>query len=331
MQDAGPAKTLKSYWHPIATSAEVVDQPRAFKLLDEPVTAFRDERGVAAFKDLCIHRGTALSLGHVSQGRLTCAYHGWQFDRDGACVMIPSLPSGSTIPKKARAVSYRVTEAYGLVWVALADPVAPLPSWPGKEWGDPSWRIVNAFHFQWQTSAGRAVENFMDISHFPFVHTGLLGHPARAVVEPFDLRRTEHGITFHIDAVEPNEVHHAAEETVRREYSLYAPFTIHVKKSVASSPQQTIVTMIAAPTTTRSTDVYVCIGRNYDRDPANDAQFAAFTGEVMAQDQRIVESQRPEEIPVSLREELHLKVPDASGVAYRRLLGEIDDIAPYLP
>ena len=41
----------------------------------------------------------------------------------------------------------------------------------------------------------------------------------------------------------------------------------------------------------------------------------------MGQDQVIVESQRPEEIPTDLREELHLKVPDASGIAYRRLLG----------
>jgi hypothetical protein len=45
----------------------------------------------------------------------------------------------------------------------------------------------------------------------------------------------------------------------------------------------------------------------------------------------IVESQRPEEIPTDLREELHLRVPDASGIVYRRLLGQIGDTAAFMP
>lgn len=325
------AATLASFWHPIGSSEDVTEQPRAFTLLDEPIVAFRHDQGVAAFKDLCIHRGTALSLGWVTDGRLTCAYHGWEYDRDGTCVKVPSLRPGASIPKKARAVAYRAVEAYGLVWVAMEEPTAPLPEWPADEWDDSAWRVVHAFHFQWKTSAGRAVENFMDVSHLPFVHPGLLGDPQRPEVHPHDLEQTDRGLTYAVDAVEPNEVHHGAEERVRREYTLFAPFTIHVKKSTESSDQQTVVTLIAAPTTSKSTDTYVFIARNYDLDPSNDAAIAEFTRSVMAQDQAIVESQRPEEIPVSLREELHLKVPDASGIAYRRLLGNIDQIAPFLP
>ncbi|MDP3983387.1 MAG: hypothetical protein Q8Q52_00075, partial [Acidimicrobiia bacterium] len=73
------------------------------------------------------------------------------------------------------------------------------------------------------------------------------------------------------------------------------------------------------------------IARNHALDPSRDAEFADFTHEIMEQDRRIVESQRPEEIPLDLREELHLKVPDASGIAYRRLLGEIQGIAAFMP
>ena len=47
--------------------------------------------------------------------------------------------------------------------------------------------------------------------------------------------------------------------------------------------------------------------------------------------QGIVESQRPEEIPTDLKDELHLKVPDASGIAYRRVLGRIDQVTPFGP
>ena len=50
-----------------------------------------------------------------------------------------------------------------------------------------------------------------------------------------------------------------------------------------------------------------------------------------AQDRLVVESQRPERIPTDLRDELHLKVPDASGIAYRKYLGAIQGTAAYMP
>jgi hypothetical protein len=51
----------------------------------------------------------------------------------------------------------------------------------------------------------------------------------------------------------------------------------------------------------------------------------------MNQDRAIVESQRPEEIPLDLKDELHLKVPDATGIAYRRLLARISDSGAFMP
>ena len=39
----------------------------------------------------------------------------------------------------------------------------------------------------------------------------------------------------------------------------------------------------------------------------------------------MVESQRPEELPLQLRDELHLKVPDRLAVLYRRQLAQLDD------
>ena len=49
------------------------------------------------------------------------------------------------------------------------------------------------------------------------------------------------------------------------------------------------------------------------------------------QDRLVVESQLPERIPTDLRDELHLEVPDASGIAYREFLGAIQGIAAYMP
>ena len=53
---------------------------------------------------------------------------------------IPALAEGSSIPARARAVSYHAEERYGLVWVALEEPVAPIPGFPQNEHEDPSYR-----------------------------------------------------------------------------------------------------------------------------------------------------------------------------------------------
>ena len=70
----------------MAYAADVARAPRAITLLDEPLVLWRDARGVPhVFRDVCVHRGTALSLGCVEGDELVCAYHGWRYRGDGAC------------------------------------------------------------------------------------------------------------------------------------------------------------------------------------------------------------------------------------------------------
>jgi Vanillate O-demethylase oxygenase C-terminal domain len=74
---------------------------------------------------------------------------------------------------------------------------------------------------------------------------------------------------------------------------------------------------------------HICRNHTLDMD---DATFAGELSDiVLEQDRMIVESQRPERIPTDLREELHLKVPDATGIAYRRLLGRIESMEAFMP
>ena len=321
--------TLANYWHPIARSEEVTEQPGRFELLGEKICVFRTADGVSAFKDLCIHRGTALSLGWVTDGRITCAYHGWQYDATGKCVAIPSLPEGSSIPRKARAIAYRAEEVYGLVWVAMDEPVAPIPDFPHGEWDDPTFRGFLSSTYVWHSSAGRSVENFMDVSHFPFVHEGLLGTREQTVMAETDVVETEHGLYYFYEQEEPNELYSSAGQLTRWEYHLYTPFTIHLTKTIPNG-EVTIISLVSAPTTPKLTNMYFFITRNHRLDE-DDRTWKDFSDTIMEQDRVIVESQRPEEIPTDLKDELHLKVPDASGIAYRRLLGRIDQIGAFMP
>jgi phenylpropionate dioxygenase-like ring-hydroxylating dioxygenase large terminal subunit len=324
---------MANFWHPICTSEEVGDQPRAFTLLGEQLVAFRDADGVVAMKDLCIHRGAALSLGSVDEGRLTCAYHGWQYDRTGACVRIPSLPAGSTIPRRARAVTYRAAQAYGLVWVALEDPIEPIPPWPLDSYDAPGFRTYLAHHKVWHGSAGRACEGALDFSHFNHAHRGYL-ELANPVIHPHEIKTEGFRMSYTYD-----------DSVVRRDYEFYSPFTMFITKYLVgsldgslewdarstSADGVTIVSQLHTPLDATNCIVYMHVTRNHSLD-MDDREFAGQLGELVAdQDRLIVESQRPEQIPLDLREELHLKVPDATGIAYRRMLGKIDGASAFIP
>ena len=112
----------------VASSAEVGDKPLGLSVLDERLAVYRVKDRVVALKDLCIHRGTPLSRGLLDDdGCLVCAYHGWTFAPDGACVRIPALDAAQPIPRKARVAAHRTAERYGLVWVCLDEPCATIP------------------------------------------------------------------------------------------------------------------------------------------------------------------------------------------------------------
>ena len=323
-------KELAHNWHPIATSEQVDGQPRRFTLLGEDLVAFRTDRGVSVFLDLCIHRGVALSLGFLEDGILHCGYHGWAYDDTGACVEIPSLPLGSPIPSKARAIVHQAEERYGLVWVCMGDPSEDIPKFPDDEWDDPGYRTIVSQHYMWKTSAGRAVENFMDISHFPYVHEGVLGSRDNTEVQRHVVSQRNGGLYYFLEAPEPATLHSTEGDVIRWEYFLTGPFTIHLRKTVPSG-DVTLISLAASPTAESTTNLFLWIARNHKLDPSQDAEFIDFTHGIMEQDRLVVESQRPEQIPTDLRDELHLKIPDASGIAYRKYLGAIQGTAAYMP
>jgi vanillate O-demethylase monooxygenase subunit len=62
----------------------------------------------------------------------------------------------------------------------------------------------------------------------------------------------------------------------------------------------------------------VIIGRNYNMSQ-DDRVLRQFEDTIFGQDQRVVESQRPERVPFDLADELHLKF-DAVAVAYRKAM-----------
>lgn len=321
---AAPLGALRRCWHPVGYVHELGREPRSTTLLDEPLVLWRDSTATAhAFRDVCVHRGTALSLGAVEGDEIVCPYHGWRYGGDGACTAIPQLADPARVPARARAAAYRCVERYGVLWVALEEPRWPLPEVAELE--DPAWRVVRTGPFAWRTDASRQVENFTDFGHFAFVHRGLLGDPTKPVVAAHEVVTDGHVLRYRYGR--PDQPNTGAfpvftsgerkDEMRRTRYALHLPYIIveHIDWGGADG---LVYCFASQPVSADRCVGYCLVARNYNLDQP-DLVMQDFERTIFAQDQHVVESQRPEQVPFDLAAELHLTF-DAVAMAYRRAM-----------
>jgi len=74
--------------------ASVKDIPngrgREFRVGERFIAIFRDKEDFYAIEDMCPHAGAPMNDGPVSNGTVTCLWHGWRFSlRDGSCLNVP--------------------------------------------------------------------------------------------------------------------------------------------------------------------------------------------------------------------------------------------------
>ena len=109
-------------WHPVVPLRDLpAGKPLGVRLLGEDVVLWRAGQTILAWQDLCIHRGTRLSLGRIDGETIECPYHGWTYGPDGRCVAIPAHPDQRP-PARAVVRTYRAVERYDMVWVSLGEP-----------------------------------------------------------------------------------------------------------------------------------------------------------------------------------------------------------------
>lgn len=137
---------------------------------------------IKAFYNACPHRGNRLVLGDVgSAPRLTCGYHGWQFDLDGtlAKVQDPDDFPGGNPCGKVHLTELRC-ETFGPFVFWCMDPDAkPLVEWldpfPARlaGYGLDNWvRVLNLSadcEFNWKIIR----DNFNESYHLPTIHPEL--------------------------------------------------------------------------------------------------------------------------------------------------------------
>lgn len=166
---------LEDYWYIAMPSRMLRTQPKQFYMFGKPVVLARLEKDVVALEDRCAHRNVMLSKGKICGNRLTCPYHGWEYDKNGHVAAIPTL--GDDIQPNIQIPKYACAEQDGYIWVCIGTPLTPKPD-----------RLPYIDDADWVTFRERAyfkagvvqvLENFLDIPHAIYVHTFWFRQPLK--------------------------------------------------------------------------------------------------------------------------------------------------------
>ena len=150
-------------------------QMLAKTILNEPVLLGRSNDGeVFALRDICPHRAVPLSCGRFDGEEVECCYHGWRFNPDGECTIIPALAADQQVDLGRYGVrKYHVRDLQGNIWIYMpelnqldAPPESEPPQIPGI--GDVSPQVSLMLLFPCHID--HAVVGLMDPAHVPFVH-----------------------------------------------------------------------------------------------------------------------------------------------------------------
>ena len=161
---------LKNKWYLICPSDELKNKIVKKRIFGEDIIFFRNQDGdIAALEDRCCHRNVNLSLGYLNSNTIVCGYHGWEYDKNGSCVNIPSQLPGDKIPPTAKIKSYPVKDFNKWVWVFLGDEeksvqIEPTDIPEMNEW--PFTYKAYTFKADLESTA----ESLIDPYHIAYVH-----------------------------------------------------------------------------------------------------------------------------------------------------------------
>jgi len=319
------SSALRTAWHPVAESTDV-DQPLAVTLLGERLALWRASDGeVVVAPDRCPHRQAPLSAGFIADGVLTCAYHGWSFGDAGRCVLVPSSGEGAPIPPAAHLATIRVEERYGLVWVCLCEPAGEIPCITQED--DPAFRRINSGMQRWAVSAPRMVDNFCDISHFPWVHVGTFGGAQSTRVpklELSDLGDGWYGYAYEVDADNPDlasATTGTADAVVHRRMSTGFHLPFDVRSTISYDSGLDHVLLLCSTPVDDDVALFTFVVWRNDDHGTDAEEIIAFDRAIGAEDQRMLE-QLDGTLPLG-RIDLVSVQADRCSVEWRRRFAEM--------
>ena len=321
---------FRKFWHavmPLSLLAE--GKPMPFTLLGDNIVLFLDAQGQpAALKDRCCHRTAKLSKGRCINGALECGYHGWTYNAAGRVIRIPQYGPERAIPADYGTPAYRCMAKYGYAWVALEEPIAPIPDVP--EFDAPGWRSIFQFYETWATSPVRALENSFDNSHFSFVHRATFGVADQPKPSKYDLVQQDGGFCAEtvIAATNPPAFHRvsgSSEALTQRHMrnAYYLPFSRRLDIEYPSGKRHIIINCF---TPIDDGHIQLCqwLFRNDTEADCPESMLVEFDQVITREDKDILESTDPDALVDTRRRGIEFSMDsDRPGMLIRKLLMEL--------
>ena len=336
---------LERLWFPVAREADVGPGPLATELLGHRIVLYRTSRGIAAARDRCPHRWVRLSLGRTVGDELECPYHGWRFDRDGRCRLVPSQPGAHPA---AKLETFPVHTSFGFAWISIREPFLEPPDI--IEMADPSdaWEIGHGDPFDVGCGLRSITENFRDSSHFAFVHKETFGNVS-PLIPAYTVRRdgwrlawefvlryadewqvdggADAGAKYRFGGTDagPLDAGVASAQLIHYRFcagSLSYVYTEHPDGGKRIVCQ--IATPLAADGPGCRVFFFVAANASFRAQYGAVAEQVALESRVFAEDIPIVAALDPPESPLELDGQAHVRA-DRYAVAYRQLYRELLD------
>jgi phenylpropionate dioxygenase-like ring-hydroxylating dioxygenase large terminal subunit len=241
---------------------------------------------------------------------------------DGEPVVWRSRPDLRRADQVAAADRLPAQSAYGYVWTSLGSPPADL--FPIPEYAEPDRRRLNAATFGVNVSAPRAIENFLDMGHFPYVHTDILGAEPHTEVKEYDVE-----ISVDRDEILATRCRFfqpmastASEGGTDVDYVYRVPHpycSVLYKSSPVDEARRDVIAIFLQPVDQEHVRAHMllCV---LDEN-SEDKVIKRFQQTIFGQDKPILENQVPKRLPLDPRAETPIRA-DKSAIAYRRWLSQ---------
>lgn len=213
-------------------------------------------------------------------------------------------------------------QRYSYLWTTLGTPATDLLPIPEADEADRRAIVCGAISVK--TSGLRIVENFLDMAHFPFVHTGILGAEPHTEVLHYttEIRRDVDEVwATNCQFFQPQAALSANGGIVTQYmYRVANPFATILYKTCPNAANRWDVICLFVqpldPDRCRAHPVMFLID-----DVSSLTELIHFQQLIFLQDRIILENQRPALLPLEPRSEIPTRA-DASSIAYRRWLKE---------
>jgi phenylpropionate dioxygenase-like ring-hydroxylating dioxygenase large terminal subunit len=311
---ADELRLLRHLWFPVARSQDVADgRVGSGQIMETELVLYRVDGQVTAAQAHCPHRWAALVDGKVVSGALECPYHGWRFAAaSGRCVHVPSLPD-LTPPGRAALRTYRVREAFGLIWAVLDKPYLDLPE--TDELSAARWQVMYAEPKRLRCGIRQLTENFRDVSHLPFVHERSLGPGTRREVDRYAVTRTGWELSWSVGGT-PGQP--------EARYRCHPPSLSYVQVPMSGGVWR-IVGQVVTPIGDEGLECrqfpFVGISAG-TRDGPILRDLFEWEMQIFSEDWPIVERQATPEPPLDLHSQVHTRA-DRFSIAFRRTYREL--------